>query len=245
MLYRSVFYVKEIMKEINFKYNKFINPLFTHKVNIISVEAEEKLLNGKSLYNYENEFMIVENFSRKFFESNGFQVFNGVDVCFAFNFIINLNSNNVKTLLRNAKLINPEIKIEYINERVKVISNLLNDLINEKIFHIKLIDYAEELADIFYCYNDSKIKRNNSSYNVMRIVSKNDLIKLFNFFIRIQDLKKGVPDLFLINNKEFYFVEVKSKNDTLSRFQNFFIHYFQKMVNQNIFVLHVQTNDWN
>jgi len=233
------------MKEINFKYNKFINPLFTHKVNIISVEAEEKLLNGKSLYNYENEFMIVENFSRKFFESNGFQVFNGVDVCFAFNFIINLNSNNVKTLLRNAKLINPEIKIEYINERVKVISNLLNDLINEKIFHIKLIDYAEELADIFYCYNDSKIKRNNSSYNVMRIVSKNDLIKLFNFFIRIQDLKKGVPDLFLINNKEFYFVEVKSKNDTLSRFQNFFIHYFQKMVNQNIFVLHVQTNDWN
>jgi hypothetical protein len=58
-------------------------------------------------------------------------------------------------------------------------------------------------------------------------------------------LKRGTPDLFIFKDKKYWFVEVKSSNDSLSKYQNFFIHHFQEIVGENIFVLNVVDKIWS
>ena len=232
------------MKENIFEINENLDFLFTTNIEVISVSAKEKLMNNKSYYWYDDDFYKVEDFATKVFNYNNYEVYKGDEISGIFNFIIGIEQYE-KQLIRNSKLNNDLIKTDFILDKIKTIKKLKNDLIQNNTFHIKLIDYSEFLYDLFYNYSDDKIINNNYLFNVLRILDQTDLTKLFIFFEQISGLKRGVPDLFIIKNKSFFFVEVKSKNDSLSRYQIFFINKFKKYISDNIFVFHVQINDWN
>lgn len=232
------------MKDNIFEINENLDLLFTTNIEVISVSAKEKLMNNKSYYWFDDDYYKVEDFATKVLIKNSFEVFKGTDISSIFNFIIGIEQYE-KQLLRNSKLNNDVIKSDVILDKIKTIKKLKNDLIQNNTFHIKLIDYSEFLYDLLYNYSDDKIINNNYLYNVLRALDQSDISKLFVFFEQISGLKRGVPDLFIMKNKSFYFVEVKSKNDSLSRYQIFFINKFKKYVSDNIFVFHVQINDWN
>jgi hypothetical protein len=232
------------MIESVFDLNENLDFLFTTNIEVISVSAKEKLMNNKSYYWYNDDYYKVEDFAKKVFNNNDYEVYKGVEISGIFNFIIHINQYE-NQLIRNSKLNNEIYKTDVILHKIKTIIKLKQDLIQDKIFHVKLIDYSEVLFDLFYNYSDEKIINNNYLFNVLRALDQKDLTKLFVFFEQISGLKRGVPDLFILKNKSFYFVEVKSKNDSLSRYQIFFINKFKKIVSDNIFVFHVQINDWN
>lgn len=232
------------MKDNIFEINENLDFLFTTNIEVISVSAKEKLMNNKSYYWYDDDYYKVEDFATKVLIKNSFEVFKGTDISSIFNFIIHIEQYE-NQLIRNSKLNNEIYKTDDILEKIKTIKKLKRYLIQDKIFHVKLIDYSEVLFDLFYNYSDEKLINDNYLFNVLRKLDQSDISKLFVFFEQISGLKRGVPDLFIMKNKSFFFVEVKSKNDSLSRYQIFFINKFKKYVSDNIFVFHVQINDWN
>lgn len=226
-----------------FNFNNNLELLFKSNIEIVSVSADEKMMNNKSYYLYDDNYHKVEDFASMFFRDNNYDVYKGVDISQIFNFINEIEQFE-KYLIRNSKLNNDILNPEDILEQIKTIKKLKNNLIEENIFHIKLIDYSERLYDLYYNYSENKINNNNLIFNILRELDPSEITKLFIFYEQISGLKRGTPDLFIRKNKTFHFVEVKSKNDSLSRYQIFFINKFKKYVSDNIFVFHVQINDW-
>lgn len=226
-----------------FNFNNNLELLFQSNIEIISVSANEKFMNNKSYYLYNDDYHKVEDFASMFFKDNSFEVFSGGEISHIFRFILEIEQYE-KHLIRNSKLNNDILKKEVILDKIKTIKKLKNDLIENNIFHIKLIDYSESLFDLYFNYSENKIINNNLIFNILRKIDQSEITKLFIFYEQISGLKRGTPDLFILKDKSFHFVEVKSKNDSLSRFQIFFINKFKKYVSDNIFVFHVQINDW-
>lgn len=227
-----------------FEFNENLDLLFSSNIEVISVSANEKMMNNKFYYLYDNDYHKVEDFASMFFRDNNYEVYKGVEISQVFNFMIGIEQFE-KHFIRNSESKNNILKSEVILDRIKTIKKLKIDLIENNIFHIKLLDYSESLLDLYYNYSENKIINNNLIFNVLRRLKESEISKLFIFYEQISGLNRGTPDLFILKDKSFHFVEVKSKNDSLSRHQIFFINKFKKYVSDNIFVLHVQTNDWN
>jgi hypothetical protein len=58
-----------------------------------------------------------------------------------------------KHFIRNSESNNNILKTDVILDRIKTIKKLKIDLIENNIFHIKLLDYSESLFDLYYNYS--------------------------------------------------------------------------------------------
>jgi hypothetical protein len=102
----------------------------------------------------------------------------------------------------------------------------------------ELVDRATTMVRLYY-KEPPKSEIHSVLDKAIRHLDTEVLLRAILFFRGLGYTTKGVPDLFLTRDSQFWFVEVKSFNDSLSPDQYNFIEHFTRVVGGNISVLRV------
>jgi hypothetical protein len=226
------------------EFNSDINKLYENTISIITIEAEELKQKSKSFYQYKNQFHSVEEFCSLFFMDNGFNIFLGVQFSQVFSFI-SFNFDYDTSVYENYILGSKKIDSKSLIQKFKKLEEYRNITLENNILSNKLIDLAQELMELYYSAYEPKKMKLIPIFEFVRSLPQEEIIRLTRFYYRISGLNRGTPDLFIFKDGKYWFVEVKSSNDSLSKYQNFFIHHFQEIVGKNIFVLNVVDKHWS
>jgi hypothetical protein len=124
------------------------------------------------------------------------------------------------------------------------LKELRDKVLNEDSFSTQLFEITQKLIELYYSTYEPKRTRLIQVLNFIKTLPVHEIVKLIKFYYRISGLKRGSPDLVVFNDDNYWLVEVKSSNDSLSKFQVFYFNYFQEIVGENIFVLSVVDKDW-
>jgi hypothetical protein len=232
------------MSKPDLKFNSDISKLYENTISLLTVEAEKLKQKSKSLYQYKNEFYPVEEFSSLFFKENGYLIYSGVDFSQVFSYI-SFNFDYDTTVYENYILGSKLIDSKTLHQKFNQLERLRNITLENNILSDELIFLAQELMELYYSTYEPKKLKLVSIFDFVLSLPQEEIVRLIRFYYRISGLKRGTPDLFIIKDKKYWFVEVKSSNDSLSKYQNFFIHHFQEIVGENIFVLNVVDKNWN
>lgn len=227
----------------NLNYTEDISHQFNVKIEYVTIEAEETKNKSKSLYKYKGDFYAVEEFSRLFFKENGYSCVDGVDFSQVFS---NLSFNfDYDTQVHENYILGSQLIDKKTLELIfKTLSQLRDKVLNEDIFSDQLFDITQRLIELYYSNFEPKRTRLINVLDFIKTIPEEELIKLVKFYYRISGLKRGSPDLVIYKDDQYWLVEVKSSNDSLSKYQIFYFNYFQEIVGENIFVLSVVDKDW-
>jgi len=231
------------MSKPDLKFNSDISKLYENTISLLTVEAEELKQKSKSLYQYKNEFYPVEEFSSLFFKENGYNVFLGVEFSQVLSYI-SFNFDYDTAVYENYILGSKQIDPISLSKMFTQLGELRDIILETNTLSEKLINLAQELMELYYSTYEPKKLKLTPIFDFVRSLPQEEIIRLIRFYYKISGLKKGTPDLIIFKDKKYWFVEVKSSNDSLSKYQNFFIHHFQEIVGENIFVLNVLEKNW-
>jgi hypothetical protein len=232
------------MRKPILKFNSDISKLYENTISLLTVEAEELKQKSKSLYQYKNQFYSVEEFSALFFKENGYLIYYGVDFSQVFSYI-SFNFDYDTSVFENYILGSRLIDSKALHQKFRQLELLRNITLENNELNNELISLAQELMELYYFTYEPKKLKLIPIFDFVRSLPQEEIIRLIRFYHRISGLKRGTPDLFIFKDKKYWFVEVKSSNDSLSKYQNFFIHHFQEIVGENIFVLNVVDKIWS
>ncbi len=224
-------------------YNEDISLQYTSKIEYLTIEAEETKNKSKSLYKFKGDFYTVEEFSRLFFKENCYSCIDGVDFTQVFShlsFNFDFDTQVHENYILGSNLIDKKTLDTTFNK----LKGLRDKVLNEDTFSTQLFDISQKLIEMYYSTYEPKRTRLLNVLNFIKTLPIEELIKLIKFYYRISGLKRGSPDLVVYNKEKYWLVEVKSSNDSLSKFQVFYFNYFQEIVGENIFVLSVVDKDW-
>ena len=126
----------------------------------------------------------------------------------------------------------------------KTLRGLRDKVLNEDVFSTQLFEITQNLIELYYSTFEPKRTRLLNVLEFIKTIPVKELLKLVKFYYRISGLKRGSPDLVVYDKDKYWLVEVKSSNDSLSKYQLFYFNYFQEIVGENIFVLSVVDKDW-
>jgi hypothetical protein len=227
----------------NLNYTEDISHQFNVKIEYVTIEAEETKNKSKSLYKYKGDFYAVEEFSRLFFKENGYSCVDGVDFSQVFSHL-SFNFDYDTQVHENYILGSQLIDKKTLDLIFETLSQLRDRVLNEDIFSDQLFDITQRLIELYYSNFEPKRTRLLNVLEIIKTLSERELIKLIKFYHRISGLKRGSPDLVIYKDDKYWLVEVKSSNDSLSKYQIFYFNYFQEIVGENIFVLSVVDKDW-
>jgi hypothetical protein len=227
----------------NLNYTEDISHQFNVKIEYVTIEAEETKNKSKSLYRYKGDFYTVEEFSRLFFKENGYSCVDGVDFSQVFSHL-SFNFDYDTQVHENYILGSNLIDKKTLDTTFNKLKSLRDKVLNEDTFSTQLFDITQKLIEMYYSTYEPKRTRLLIVLTFIKTLPIEELIKLIKFYYRISGLKRGSPDLVVYNKDKYWLVEVKSSNDSLSKFQVFYFNYFQEIVGENIFVLSVVDKDW-
>lgn len=231
------------MNKPNIKFNEDITHQYTAKIEYLTVEAEETKNKSKSLYKFNGAFHQVEEFGRLFFKENGYSCVDGVDftqVLSHLSFNFDYDTKVYENYILGSNLIDKKT----LDSLLKTLGSLRDQVLNENVFSTKLFDITQQMIEFYYSTFEPKRTRLLNVLEFIKTIPDKELIKLVKFYYRISGLKRGSPDLVIYKDDNYWLVEVKSSNDSLSKYQIFYFNYFQEIVGENIFVLSVVDKDW-
>lgn len=231
------------MKKPILNFNEDITHQFNVKIEYFTIEAEETKNKSKSLYKFKDDFHTVEEFSRLFFKENGYSCIDGVDFTQVFSHL-SFNFDYDTQVHENYILGSNLIDKKTLDTTFNKLKGLRDKVLNEDTFSTQLFYITQKLIEMYYSTYEPKRTRLLNVLNFIKTLPIEELIKLIKFYYRISGLKRGSPDLVVYNKEKYWLVEVKSSNDSLSKFQVFYFNYFQEIVGENIFVLSVVDKDW-
>lgn len=231
------------MNKPTIKFNEEITHQYTAKIEYLTVEAVETKNKSKSLYKFNGAFHQVEEFGRLFFKENGYNCVVGVDFSQVFSHL-SFNFDYDTQVHENYILGSNLIDKKTLDTTFNKLKSLRDKVLNEDTFSTQLFDITQKLIEMYYSTYEPKRTRLLIVLNFIKTLPIEELIKLIKFYYRISGLKRGSPDLVVYNKDKYWLVEVKSSNDSLSKFQVFYFNYFQEIVGENIFVLSVVDKDW-
>jgi len=237
---------------MNLSLPETIEKLYESELPILTFQAKEKYSNGKAIYLLDEEYLSVEKFVSELLKRNGFESISGVNFRRAFEY---LNFSQEKSArfdeliqsLESDKQFGKTIhgkRIQDLKSLKKKILGYKSKLSEQPELVYQLIDLASSLHKEMRVSLSSIVENEATCFEIIKNLDKHGIIKLMGFFDHINGLIRGTPDLFVFSKNEFYFVEVKSDKDSLSKWQICFIHYFRKMVGDNIKVLHIVNENW-
>lgn len=173
----------------------------------------------------------IEILAKRFFEDNSYLVFLGSDIHLYFSILsYNFKNSFFYDVCKN-----------HLGENSSKYLEKLEKIVNKCINKCKISNnlYKQTNLIIQKYYSKYELKRN--LYNDFgKLVVKFDsdlLFKLMMFYKKIGYTTKGIPDLFIVKNNKFAFVEVKSVNDSLSPEQYFFFEEYLETVSDNIYLV--------
>ena len=231
------------MKKPTLIFNDEVNFQFSAKIEYLTVEAEETKKKSKSLYKYKGEFHQVEEFGRLFFRENGYNSVDGVDFTQVFSHL-SFNFDYDTQVHENYILGSQLIDKKTLDGIFKNLTQLRDKVLDEDIFPAQLFGITQRLIELYYSTFEPKRTRLLNVLDFIKTIPDEELIKLVKFYYRISGLKRGSPDLVIYKDDQYWLVEVKSSNDSLSKYQIFYFNYFQEIVGENIFVLSVVNGEW-
>ena len=231
------------MNKPKIKFNEEITHQYTAKIEYLTVEAMETKNKSKSLYKFNGAFHQVEEFGRLFFKENGYSCVDGVDFTQVFSHI-SFNFDNDTQVHENYILGSQLIDKKTLDGVFKTLRGLRDKVLNEDVFSTQLFEITQHLIELYYSTFEPKRTRLLNVLEFIKTLPERELIKLIKFYHRISGLKRGSPDLVIYKDDKFWLVEVKSSNDSLSKYQIFYFNYFQEIVGENIFVLSVVDKNW-
>lgn len=227
----------------NLNYTEDISHQFNVKIEYVTIEAEETKNKSKSLYKYKGDFYTVEEFSCLFFKENGYSCVDGVDFSQVFSHL-SFNFDYYTQVHENYILGSQLTDKKTLDDIFKTLRGLRDKVLNEDVFSAQLFEITQHLIELYYSTFEPKRTRLLNVLEFIKTIPDKELIKLVKFYYRISGLKRGSPDLVIYNDDKYWLVEVKSSNDSLSKYQLFYFNYFQEIVGENIFVLSVVDKDW-
>lgn len=211
----------------NFGYEAY-QYLIPHVV-IHSQKADD---GGKPLFLLHGEAFKVEEFARRLFKGAGYEAFYGEDANFFFSMLsFNFEGSFFLDVYKNWVGSTAEAHL------VELKSAVSSCIAASSISH-DLLDRATNMVRLYY-KEPPKSEIHLALANAVRHLDTQGLLRAVHFFRGISYTTKGVPDLFLTRGSQFWFVEVKSFNDSLSPDQYNFIEHFTRVVGGNISVLRV------
>ena len=225
------------------KFNEDITHQYTSKIEYLTIEAEETKNKSKSLYKFNGAFHQVEEFGRLFFKENGYSCVDGVDFSQVFSHL-SFNFDFDTQVHENYILGSQLIDKKTLDGIFKTLRDLRDKVLNEDVFSTQLFEITQNLIELYYSTFEPKRTRLLNVLEFIKTIPIKELIKLVKFYYRISGLKRGSPDLVVYDKDNYWLVEVKSSNDSLSKYQLFYFNYFQEIVGENIFVLSVVDKDW-
>jgi hypothetical protein len=234
---------------LNLKIPSGIELLYSNQIEFITIQATEVYKNGKVHYKLNDEFVSVETFIENLLIENGFKCFPGLLIKNAFKYI-SYEIENIDGLilkLENEKQFGKTIHGKRIHELKKlkkdyIAASLKFDHENDD--HIQLLNTAKMIHKEIRGNANETYERESLLFDFLMERPENEVRSLKPFFEKISVLQRGTPDFYIFNDNEYYFVEVKSDKDSLSKFQICFINYFRQMVGDNIKVLQVVNDKW-
>ena len=220
------------------------NNLTKGTLNFINIDAEQKSSSKKAKYNYNSKELFVEEIAIEYYQNLGYTAIWGEN--FYWETLYSLLFWDIifmKTDTCTPYPMNHEKFEDYYNMLVNTdMLDMPNDFFNENFYLVRREAINHKLKQ-FKNNPDSMIKTLNSSYlnnygKRCRGIYDWDKFRLEELKIPIECLEKeqillifdrmlhdfayyrsGFPDLIVMNKEEFFFVEVKSKNDNLSERQ--------------------------
>jgi hypothetical protein len=234
---------------LDLKFHSGVELLYSNQIEFITIQATEAYRNGKVHYKWNDEFFSVETFIEYLLIENGFKCFPGLLIKNVFKYI-SYDIENIDDLilkLENEKQFGKTIHGKRIHDLKKLkkdftLARLKFD--NENDDHIQLLNSAKMIHNEIRGNAGDTYERESSLFDFFMERPENEVRPLKPFFEKISALQRGTPDFYIFNDNEYYFVEVKSDKDSLSKYQICFINYFRQMVGDNIKVLQVVNDKW-
>lgn len=175
----------------------------------------------------------VENLAQSALEKSDYRVFAGGDANLFFSMLsINFRESHFFEVCKTHVGEAADQLLRQLEERV---SRCLaaSDLSDE------WIDSAATILERYYSIYPSKAAVHLEIANAVRQLDRSAILRVVRFYRDLGYKTKGAPDLFLVRGSSFWFAEVKSAGDSLSRAQYEFFEGFLRIVGENILVLRV------
>jgi len=224
-----------MLKDISI--NKVASKINIINIPYISIYSRQIIKSKKPFFEFQNELYKVEDFAQIFFERNNYYVFKGDDIHLFFCIAsCNFKASFFKDVLYN-----------YIGDNakklIKAISLELLGCIKKNHISENLIDLTNEILQSYYSIYPPKKQIFHEIYSKIKELENDELFKLIKFYKSFEYKTKGAPDLFIMKDAEYYFVEVKTKNDSLSADQFLYFEKYLMKVGASIFILKVLPNN--
>jgi hypothetical protein len=194
--------------------------------------------------------MNVEELAKRLLESNGYSVISGLEIRSAYNYIAFSREYVLDEFIERLSQHTQFKKLVYGNkiQELKILRKKIKALKEEVLKQNKL---NRELIDLGLRFHkevrislEENLNREYAMFEFIKTRSDQEIISLIKYFDRMGSLYKGMPDFYIYKGDEFAFIEVKSDNDSLSKWQNCFIHFFREIVGNNIMVLNIVNDKW-
>jgi hypothetical protein len=236
--------------EIELNLQDSMNFLYSHNVEFITIEVPEERRQGKPYYLWDDQYISVEALAVKLFESNGYSVISGIELRNAYNYISYSREYVLEEHIENLSKHTQFGKLTYGNriQELKILRKKIKALKEEVLIQNRLnrdlIDLTLKLHKEVRISHPDNLKKEYEMFDFIKTRGDVEIISLIKFFDKIGSIYKGTPDLYIYKDDEFAFIEVKSDTDSLSKWQNCFIHFFRQIVGDNIMVLNIVNDKW-
>lgn len=175
----------------------------------VNVRTKNSNKSGRPLFMFKDSYYKSEDFVIHYYESKGYNAF--------------FSENNpwrkllkilFKDIFKKFKMISKQKGYKsgfYDNEFFVICEDDINDRIN----YLKNISLIDEVKKHYI-----KDKLNDKILKICEFVEDDKILSILYFMLQDYNHRiKGFPDLFVFNNDEFFFCEVKANTDALSAYQ--------------------------
>lgn len=202
-----------------------------YAISHIAMKVHQIVRNKRPFFLLEGEPLKVEDFAQRLFQRAAYRVFKGDDAHLFFSILsFNFKDSFFYEVCKNWVGHDAE---KHLSTLEAVVSKCLDQCnVTEE-----LIKETEVILNKYYMPYPPKQAIHSAIAELVRTFNPVLLLKLLRFYRVMGYTTKGAPDLLIVRNSGFWFVEVKSQNDSLSPDQYEFFEGFLKMVGENILVL--------
>ena len=199
----------------------------------IVLRAPSQQGRDRPLYLANDTFVRVEQFASRVLASAGWSVVKGDDAHLFFSVLsCNFKDSFFRQVCRNWVGASAE-------ERIARIDAMVATSLDAGKPHERLVEETEDLLLNYYATYPPKRVVHSAMARHVRNMDESLLLRLIAFYRSSGYTTAGAPDLFAASGSSFWFVEVKSLNDSLSAIQYEYFEGYLTSVAQNIVVMRV------
>jgi hypothetical protein len=198
----------------------------------VVIRSHQQVSETKSRFLFKGQPLRVEEFARQIFVASGYQAFYGEDAFFFFK-MLSFDFSNL-TFIETYKAwtgIDPE-------PQLRQLKNAVDDSLAAGHLPGGVLDKAATIVGGYYRL-PPKSEIHSRLHGVMEGLDEQQIMGMIRFCRTPNAARGGIPDLFITRGLDFWFAEVKSKNDSVSAEQYLFFEEFAKTVGPNILVVRV------